>query len=414
VTGPNTWKEHTSKTVQLTSGKKRIFVISNAEKRDSIRKKLESIKEGITTLDQFYEIVYPLGKINAQGLENIDRLKELINSTDGYVMSNSLSNTSLFDLQGGIGFDESRTGGADKNNFRIDVQRAVAKVSVLLKDEDVLKTLDKVGVLKNPKYTIRNVNSSVYLFQKFASDNVDPGVITNIPRSPFYSLPEKSHYDSIYYKGFNFVDMGTATNAPKVYVTENTSENPRNATVTYAAVQAAFLPRKEMIVESFSYNELTHAFSAVKSPAAELTNATTLYRLVRIGNSTGLAANVYFTNKDKAYEAAYYIKYNKKEGFDSSKYDELNWDGTNGYIVEYNGGLSYYRLDIGANINDAMTVGIRRNHAYAASITSFSGIGEPKLEDLDRDPDKPIGQKTHVTATIHITNWTDVSTDHKL
>jgi hypothetical protein len=413
-TGQNAWDDHKSKTVQLTSGQKRIFVITNTEKKAEIKKLLTDVQVGSTTLSQFYDIIYQLGKYNLNGLSDIDGLKGLINGTDGYVMSNSMGSNATFNLQGGIGLDESRNGDAQKNNFTIEIQRAIGKVSVYYDNADVLKTLDKVGVLTNPQYAIRNVNSAVYLFQKFASDAVDASVKSNIPRSPFYSLLAGSPYDSIYYKDFNFRKVGTDNKTPKVYVTENTSENPRNATVTYAAIKAEFLPFKNTIIDDYKYNELTNAFHSVKTLSTDLTKATTLYRLVNIGTSTGLTSNVYFIDKEKAYIAAYLIENKSDKGFDKNNVSDLNWDGTKGYIIEYVNGLSYYRLDIGQDSNGTILSGIRRNYAYAARITSFAGIGMPKLEDLDKDPEKPIGQKTHVTATIKITDWTDVSTDHHL
>jgi hypothetical protein len=416
ASAPNAWDEKQSKTVQLTSGEKKIFVITNTEKKQDIHQLLSGIQVGSTTLNQFYDMVYRLHTSAGGPVSDVDGLKKLVDATNGYVMSNAMSSNATFDLKGGIGLDESRKGSGDalKNNFVIDIQRSVAKVSVYYDQTDVLKTVDKVGALKNPEYVIRNVNSATYLFQKFASDAVDASVKTNIPRSPYYSLPSGVSYDTIYYKDFNFIKVGTSNTAPKVYVSENTSEVPRNATVTYAAIKAEFLPSKDLIVQDYAYNELTTAFHSVQTMTQDLTTATTLYRLVDVGPTTGLAANVFFTDRDKAYKAAYLIEYNSEKGFSTSNLSVLDWDGKKGYIVEYDKGLCYYRLDLGDNANGAIIPGIRRNHAYAARITSFSTIGMPKLEDLDKDPEKPIGQKTHVTATIKITDWTDVTSDHNL
>ncbi|MDR1555672.1 MAG: Mfa1 family fimbria major subunit [Tannerellaceae bacterium] len=412
LSAPNAWDKNKSKTVQLTSGKKRIFVITNAEKRTNIKDLLVKIQEGTTTLSQFYDIVYQLGSFNQTGLADINGMKELIHATDGYIMSNPAGSNSSFDLEGGVSLEDSRNN--KKNSFEISIQRTIGKVAVYYDGADVLKTLDKVGTVIKPEYTIRNVNSAAYLFQKFASDAVDPTQNTNIPRSPFYSLAAGAPYDSIYYNDFDFIPMTSDKGAEKIYVTENTSENPRNATTTYAAVRAGFIPYKNMIIESYVYNELTNAFSQITNPSSELASPQTLYRLVDIGTSTGIASNIYFTDKEKAYKAAYLIKNKSANGFDINKTAELDWDGTKGYIVEYPSGISYYRLNLGEDVSGSFLLGIRRNYAYLAKITSFAGAGMPKLEDLDKDPEKPIGQKTHVTATIKITPWTDVSSDYQL
>ncbi|MDR1918327.1 MAG: Mfa1 family fimbria major subunit [Tannerellaceae bacterium] len=410
------WEKNKSKTVQLTSGAKRIFVIANAEKQTGIKAALDGIKAGATTLDQFYDIAYDLG---GGKVGNIDKLGELVDKTNGYVMSNAMGSNSAFILHGGIGIDESRKGTDKENNFNIEIQRAVAKTAVFYESESVLETTDKVGKLNEPHFMIRNLNRSLYLFQKFASDAVDPKLATSIPRSPNYSWPTGSTpttYDSLYFKNHSFVKIEKASDpSTRVYATENTSELPRNATTTYAAIVAEFLPKKGMIIESYKYNDLTNAFSAVTTNANNAKTATTLYRLVNVGTSTGITANIFFTNKNLAYKAAYFIENKSDKNFDlANAVKDLAWDGTKGYIVEYEGGKSYYRLNLGEGSGTDFVAGMKRNYMYKAKITSFASIGMPKLEDLDKDPDKPIGQKTHVTASISVAKWNVVTTEHPL
>jgi hypothetical protein len=407
------WVNNKSKTVQLTSGSKRIFVITNAEKQSALSKFLDgtSIVVGSTTLSQFYNMVYDLG---APKLANIDKLKELVDKSNGYVMSNTMSAKSAFVLVGGIGLDESRKGGATENNFTIEIQRTVAKTFVYYENASVLETKDKTGAVSDLKYMLQNVNRSLYMFQKFATDMVDPSV--SIPRSPYYLLPTGTPvatYDTTYYRDYKFIPVGTSKTGKYVYATENTSETPRNATTTYAAIQSVFLPKKGMIVEQVKYNPLINAFHSITTNTADAKSAATLYRLVNIGSSTGITANVFFTDKTLAYKTAYCIKNNSETGFDVNKTDELKWDGAKGtgYITEYTGGMSYHRLNLGEGSGTSFDPGLRRNNLYNARITSFSGIGAPNLDDLNNDPDKPIGQKTHVTATITIAPWTVVASD---
>jgi hypothetical protein len=410
------WVNNKSKTVQLTSGSKRIFVITNAEKQSGLSKFLDatSIVVGSTTLSQFYNMVYDLGAFK---LANMDKLKELVDKSNGYVMSNTMSSKSAFALVGGIGLDESRKGGVSENNFNIEIQRTVAKALIYYDNTSVLETKDKTGTLSDLKFMLQNVNRSLYMFQKFATDMVDPS--NSIPRSPYYSLAvgtPVATYDTTYYSDYKFTAISSTNTGKNVYVTENTSEIPRNGTTTYAAIQSVFLPKKGMIVEQIKYNPLINAFHSITTNAADAKSGATLYRLVSVGSSTGIAANVFFTDKTLAYKTAYCIKNNAETGFDINNIDELKWDGSKGtgYIVEYTGGISYHRLNIGEGSGTNFEPGIRRNYIYNARITSFSGIGAANLKDLNADPDKPIGQKTHVTATITVAKWFNVYNDTEL
>jgi hypothetical protein len=407
---PNPWDTSKSKTVQLTSGKKRIFVIANAENQQGVKAALDAIVVGTTTINQFYDMVYDLGK-------TLGKMGELVSETSGFIMSNSISSKSSFELKGGIGLDESRTGNEQQNNFKIEIQRAVAKAAVWYENASVLETTDKVGKLTDLKYAIRNVNRAVYLFQKFVSDMVDPA--NSVPNSPYYSLPTGTAvavYDTIYYKDYKFIPVASASPTQKVYATENTSEVQRNATTTYASIEGVFLPKKGMIVQSCKYNELTNSFNTVVTNATDATAGTTLYRLVNVGTSTGITANIFFTDKQLAYKVAYCIDKKTETGFDINNISNLVWDETTGkgHIVEYENGKCYYRLNLGEGNGNNFNPGLKRNYGYNAKITSFAGLGMPKLEDLDKDPDKPIGQKTHVTATISVAPWVNVNTDHQL
>ncbi|MDR1499383.1 MAG: Mfa1 family fimbria major subunit [Tannerellaceae bacterium] len=414
------WDAKKSKTVQLTSGTKRIFVITNALKNKSVNSLVDTtaVVVGKTTLAQFYDVTYDLGTVSNNVLADINKIKDVINKTDGYVMSNTLSAKSSFLLRGGIGMDESREGknGEKENNFSIQIQRTVAKACVFYKESKVLNTTDKTGTLSALKYTFQNVNRALHPFQKFASDMVDPA--GNMPHSPYYSLAAGAAqvtYDTTYFSGYNFADV-TTKDEKCFYITENTSETPRNGTTTYAAIESVFLPKKGMVADTCAFNKTLGAFEKVTFNKNDMTTAATLYKLVDVGNVKGVPANIFFTDKTLAYTTAYCIKNGKADGFDISKIDELKWDGATGkgYIVEYAGGKSYHRLNIGENNAPNFIPGVKRNNVYQANITSFAGIGVPNIKDLNKDPDKPIGQKTHVTATISVLSWSKVPTDHEL
>jgi hypothetical protein len=415
------WDKTKSKTMPLTSGKKRIFVIANAESQPEIKKLLEAVTVGTTTLANFAGLKHDLA--GGGLLPEIKNLATLVDDKKGYVMSNDMGIGASYTLHGGIGMDESRTGQADKNNIKVTIQRAVAKTAVYYDNDAVLATTDNTGNLKEVRYMVRNVNRALYLFQKFASETVVPAQAI-LPHSPFYSQAVgsgKTTYDSIYFKDHEFITVEKliapkTIPSPRVYITENTSELPRNATTTYAAIEAIFLPKSGMIVQDFVYNNTLKTFTSATYNAGNSSSASDLYRLVNVGNTTGIPVNIFFTDKNKAYKAAYCIHKGTDIGFDPTKTTDLDWDGIKGtgYIVKYPGGKSYYRLNLGDGNGANFIPGVKRNYFYNARITSFAGIGAPSLSDLDNEPDKPIGQRTHVTATISVANWMDIPTDHQL
>ncbi|MDR1344472.1 MAG: Mfa1 family fimbria major subunit [Tannerellaceae bacterium] len=411
--GETDWESNKSKTVQLTSGTKRIFVITNAESQKNLVKFIDttSVVVGKTSLGEFYNMAYDLG---AAKLANIDKLKELVDPVNRFVLSNTISSKSSFTLRGGVGMDESRKGSVQENNFNIEIQRTVAKAAVYYKST-ALETTDKAGKLSDLKYTMQNVNRSLYLFQKFASDMVDPAAST--PRSPYYSLAlgtPAATYDTTYYSDYKFVSMSDKVNG-NVYITENTSETPRIGTTTYAAIQSVFLPKSGHVVDTFVFDKLNSKFTATASKN-DASTAKTLYKLVDVGTSTGLTVNAFFVDSVLAYKAAYCIDKKTDVGFDIKSIDALKWDSSKGkgYIIEYPGGISYHRLNIGSGNVPNFVPGVKRNNIYNAQITSFSGIGAPNLKDLNKDLENTIGQKTHVTATISVINWSTVNTENQL
>jgi hypothetical protein len=411
------WDNAQSKTVQLTSGTKRIFVIANAEKKDSVRRLLDGVQKDATPLAQFEQLMFDLDSRRTPGAPVTD-LKNLSAVGDplALVFSNGMDKKSLHTLAGGIGMDESRNGGAAQNNIAIDVQRTIAKASVYYKDTKVLGTADSTGTLSDLKFAYKNISSKLYLFQKFASDAVDPQ--SNTPHSPFYNAPPQSNYAEMFYMGYDLVGMLKETDVNKLkgyYIPENTSETPRNATTTYAAIEGVFLPKAGKIVESCDYNPLTNTFFSVVFNQQPLRTGATLYQLVDVGTAAGLPANIFFLDKTMAYKAAYCIKNGSADGFNpGDNHDDLKWNGTSGYIVEYSNGKCYYRLNLGEGNSSRFVPGVKRNHHYRAEITSFAGIGAPDIDDLNKDPENPIGQLTHVTATITVVQWVGVDSRHEL
>jgi hypothetical protein len=434
-------------TVKLTSGDKRIFVIANES--TGIATLLNGVVTDVTTLAEFYDKYYDLGT-GLAGVANpvafpaygLDSLIRLVSTSTGYVMSNPIDANSLKTLQAGVDSTGSRTGNGDPdlNNFVFSIQRTVAKTSIALQSASVANTTDGKGSLElnSIGYVAKNVSRSLYLFQKFATDNIvlSPSPTSPLdqePRTPYYllnSTAEVTNYPTRYYAGYStFVSIPTSAATTAVYLTENTNAVPQTGNMTYVAIEGKFSPAAQKAIitpyasyaAQIAYNDVTKTFTvdpaaALNSSPLNINAADTLYQLRGVGETYGLPDSIFFTDRSVAYRVAYIIKNGSDAGFNLASIDsygltydkELNATGTS-LIAKYLGGKCYYRLNLGQPAPDGSIVfGVKRNHHYKAVISAFSTIGDPNIGDLNFPPGTPLGGTTFVTARITIDAWRDV------
>lgn len=421
-----------SKTVKLTSGKKKIFVIANAEGATKTKALLEGVVENTTTFGQFRDIMTDLG--TGDPITAFD-ISELVgNATNGMIMSNAIDINSEKILAAGITENDSKnvTGTEAeknaKNNFKITIQRAVAKGMVYYSDAAVLTTKDSKnkGVLSELKFGFRNVNRSFYPFQRFGSELAAVGA--EIPRAPYYNWTpadptDKTQYAKYYYSGNDHdreMKMLTdLTNSTSYYITENTSTSQQVGNSTWALITGTFKPEKSAVVSDFNYNSTNDRFT-VTNPSADVPTGTgkKLYLLNVTGE--GLTA-FFFTDIQKARQVAYCIKHGQDTDFNLSAMpvdynpNDAAELGAN-TLLTYNDCKCYYRLNLGVgDTNDnSIVFGVKRNNNYQAKVTKFAQIGTPTIEELENGPDQPLDAKTHVTATIDIAAWNTAGSSTEL
>ncbi len=423
--GDTNWDNTKSATVKLTSGTKKIFVIANAEEQTNIKAALDAISVNTTTLAEFYSKIYELGGNSVSQFS----ITEISDKTNGLIMSNPVDITCQKTLASGITEDQSRTGSSDAtNSFTFYIQRAVAKGKVSYNNATTLNTTDGMGKLTGLTYGIHNVNRSVYLFQQFATDNVDSYIndITKyvLPRAPYYNqmdgwseadLKDKTKYLPYYYTAYDYEGNGSLTlyekgnsSAKTVYFTENTNNVTRVGNSTFALISSTFLPGANKVVKSFDYDEVNKKFINVTYEPTAATTGKDLYKTTQAAE--GLAQNSLFTDITLAYKAAYCIQH------------QINPSGTpptpsnEEYIMKYTNGKCYYRLNIGKGntADNSIEYGVKRNYNYQANITKFAGIGENDPSKLTDAPEQPLGMMTHVTAIISIVNWRDANSEVEL
>ncbi|MDH6307067.1 hypothetical protein M2459_003124 [Parabacteroides sp. PF5-5] len=431
-----------TKTVLLSSGTKKVFVIVNAEGLGTANPfDKAKIIPNTTTLAQFYKASeIDLGTTTAGKVTAVD-ITKLVDTSAGYIMSNPADANSQYVLVGGISESDSRTaapGTENMNHFKIEVLRTVAKAKIYYNEDKTLETTDGVGKItaSSLKYGIKNINRSVNLFQLFSGDMVAAG---STPWAPYYTQTESwsaadkedlSKYAPFYHREYlmkhTVTKKGTAAdNAPSIYFTENTSQIQRRGNSTYAAIEAIFAPKAGKYVpkDGIKYNATSGVATITPSTADVAASGQTLYMLLEANGTTGLADGMLFVDVKDAKLAAYAAQYDHT--------GTATWDGTYANIPvtfnpfettgsgntgtplstvkTYADGKCYYRLNfgIGDMLTNSMDYGVWRNYHYQANITQFGGIGDNLPEELDIDPEIPLGERTHVTATIIVKDWTD-------
>ena len=354
------------------------------------------------------------------------QLNELI--TNNYVLSNQMNASNKYTLKTGITYEDSRddanAGDPDFNNFDIDVYRAVARVRLGYASSSVLAVSDGLGTLQatSLQFAMRNINRQVNLFQWF--NNADAGP-TAWPQAPFYNefatwsttdLGNKELYRPYYYNGYTMgkvLDVYSTSPAVGDYVivTENTNALPRIGNTTYARIDAVFLPAAGKVVTAFTYDNVNSRFAlGATVNTSAITTPTTFYKLniefAGLTASGTFADNlpaVLFTDPDLASKAAYCIENGYDTGWTSG------WTSSNDKLLNtYTGGMCYYRLNIRQTVPEVYAYGVKRNYSYNSNITKFSTIGVSTADELEEYPETPLGELTHVTATINVIPWIEV------
>jgi hypothetical protein len=386
-------------TVTLLSGSKRILAIANAD-NDMLPAKGSS-----SAYADFSSAIYNISNTDpvSDPATGIDNLSNLVNPA-GYVMTNATI-TSVITVDPDISANESQDP-SNNNHLSIDLQRAVAKVTVYQDaDASSLTTIDGSGTLSDLKYSIINVNRSLYLFQNY---------VGNILQTPEY-IPTQSIDPLIpvhYYGFYDYRELLTDLSASKaIYITENNPSLKLVGNTTFIAIEAIFKPKRGHFTEDISYDEISGVFAPILSET-NLETASDIYRFTRQG-VTGLNHGTLLAGVDAgklARKVIYHLlnpTVPPKANLDDPVYATITDDQIEAYFDKYTDGKCYYRLGIGnqtsENLVDYVVI---RNHHYRVNITRYARIGtsqmglfaEPENEDEDGG--------NYITASFNVVEWT--------
>jgi hypothetical protein len=401
-------------TIKLTSGYKQLYVLTNAPAD------LNTAIDAVTSISNFNQI-YSLD-ITAGTTADLDKIGEFFGPQ---VVSNRTDNAGIT-LAGNVTDTESQDA-SSPNNITINVQRSVAKVfisqSPVTPPTNKTITLDSAGVISpSPTYQLWNVLAAVKPYQEVSGTQV---------RSPYYDLPAGSNWELYYARnttpafnatttiGYNPVPVADKS----YYITENTPQIPRKGNATYAAIKAVFTPTKNHYVESLNFSELNGGqFTGVKG-AADASTGVTFYVLDSLQDlqttAIGLANKTIFAGTNAlnvARKAVYHLlnptipqlptlgEYSSNSTVNAALSAAV-WAK---YIHVYDGGVAYYRLNIGSKTGNTLVPEVKRNKFYQMNIDNFKTLGSATIDELLGDEDEEITSETYLTVTITIDNWVDV------
>ncbi|MGJ1419133.1 Mfa1 family fimbria major subunit [Sphingobacterium spiritivorum] len=320
-------------------------------------------------------------------------MAELATASDGLMMFNQ-----------GIASMEIKEGNHADNKISIPVARLLAKAGVMQHENLSMNT--QGGTVSDLQYTIGQRNKNIFVGHLYDFKDANWTYI-----SPTLSAAEyTAAFTKVLNTEYKAVDAKTVTTETlnTVYIPENTSEKSEHSQVTYVQVKTKFTP-------------------AVVEEGAALPGDGTFYVMFGQIGTDPYIHQLYFASKEKADEEAVKEKYkvikNGQPVFQTA-------------VLKYDKGLCYYRLYLNEDqVAGANKVGIFRNTFFKAQISKFKGLGTPLEGQVPGetgtpgnpgggvtpikpvDPEGPVNPgnlDANIEATITITPWTLITSEHEI
>jgi hypothetical protein len=362
---------------------------------------------------------------------------------DNVASGTSYQSTCRFKLEPGITSDNSRGATPDETNsnghnaLKINIQRAVAKVSVMAIPTSVQNgagTGTSLGKFTpDTRWALGNINTSTYPFQIWDNDVVKSTRFNEstaiLPKSNNLNFPYKMDNSRWAVTNIAYVDQTLKVDEVKNAISNNTN----NQVFTAIAGQDSFA----LITENNNATTLTHyssfiTFAGQYVPGEYITGVSnvgviakavtppvyssidTMYYIRTLSNG------LFFHGFKALAEYAKYVLRRGDSGATPPESDQLTIDYINSLRIPARGGQAplqaywhgycFYRVWISDNnaTSPANVMLVRRNHAYRINITKINGPGIGDPNDIIPDPYNPIPIKetdTYVTATVNIMKW---------
>lgn len=369
-----------AKLIQTTSGKKTIYAIANPKAGDMTQGTEEAIKEikiGMT-LSQFQNL-------------QLDAVKQTVDGGNSEVL---VARANHFLMAGFTDATLQPKAGDEFNTVAIDVTRLASKAAMKLsedakKSDANFKPSNTAVTVAEAKFQLAQMNKKSFVY--VVNNAYSPSGDDNQVSADYESQKTCSHLTVGDWKVVNtWVDDLAANSFTEASLTKNnfayTSENinktPRVGNVTFAMIKVKLTPTK------FTKEEGTYANE-------------TFYALVQY-SANGV------TKADQINE--YLGIYKDKATAEAAKADFEGKDNLG--IIEYNGGIAYYRINlINRDKKNAFErYALNRNSYYQITVNGINNTGVSDPKDLfPSDQTTPVEETTNIKATINVVEWNDIS-----
>lgn len=399
----------TTKTVLLTAGKKKIFVVANSDKLTAYNTAIDPATFVVgavnTTLADFHALQFDAGapqKLGAPATRTFDfsGLYGQSSSSTGIPMSNT--NEITYTLA--VGVDETTaTGGtavnggiSATNTFNIQLYFMTAKANLKLAT-GVLNTAAGKPVIKDVQFSIRNLARKTNYVQNVPT--------AGNPQSAYFTFngATQADFDAEFDYASNISVSLTETASDYLYVPENNNALLQRGQASYFAIQATYEPEVHTDAVYNINSKVTYTTKALAVSGSKDYIYTT-------GDVEGIAAGTYYSSVTVFAKDAW-IRKNGKAYADADHSDEAMAiiTGAGNPYQSFTNATSYYRVDLGAGDGSATEYGVLRSNKYNATINKITGPGVPSEDDLVADSENPVSAKTYISATILPAEWSTVS-----
>lgn len=279
-----------------------------------------------------------------------------------------------------------------------------------------------------PKWTLKNHPLNTWYFEHFDGNGV--------PMSYYYRrIATPTGFDTRFDTGNNLDETvyDYATEAAAIantghnfiYTPDNNSDKGNKiyrGQSTFFALRVIFAPGWRITAvtptPSVAY---TYTTTWTQTPAHPTTGYNPSYVYLRKALGYGeLSSGTYWADTATIAKALW-IQY-KYTGANTYGAAEQTWardslaaiitaaGGRDNVYYKFTNSVSYYRVDVGQTLSDAtIKYGVLRGHKYVACIKQFYGPGFPEEKYLYGDPDLPVEQLANLHVVISVKPWTVIS-----
>ena len=378
----------TKKAILTTPGNKKVYVVINAPQaiKDYLNKAIPN------EFEQAYEKAVSV--IAAKEATKADG-----DGNDVILMTNATAPAEQT-IEDGVKEEEAKNG--PKNQIKVQVQRAVARVILTTtKDEYDITRADGVvlGKIKNITYAVAQGEKSFYLTQKRFSSSSSRGVVTTlgynfIPRTDKSTGALKANVYPDMEKYYDYSDLVETAKPGKA----------RKALVAASLNDALAIGEKSLESSAFIF-ENTHKYGKydIFDYKGGYKRANTAYVLVRatfVPNNDAFADKAKFTTPYQEGET-FYVGENGALYRSALNVTDEKSSGAGGvegqkYSEYTNGKVLYYAIVNPDNTEKPLNAPVYRNSIYHISVTGFKKIGMNWNPLFPEDPntiDPNVGSK---------------------